>query len=223
MKFTSELLVEKIGMRIDHPCSDGGTTSTGNIARQCFMNINQFLFWINSLISSEFDDIINKIHMSLSVILRIYNSNREVNTDRLESQCKDTYESIIFHFKWVNITPYLHKILAHSSELIKACNSSHGLKDLSEEAVEVCNKLIRKYREHLGRKFSFSLNMRDIFIRLVCNTDPVLNTFRRNIKCKKCADSDYSCRRKIVDIHLDSHQDTLFVFLTVGNSSVLLN
>ena len=42
MKFSRELLQEKAGMKIDEPSSEGGTTSTGNIARSCFMNKNNF-------------------------------------------------------------------------------------------------------------------------------------------------------------------------------------
>ena len=34
-KFCSDFLFEKTELRIDQPTSDGGTTSTGNIARQC--------------------------------------------------------------------------------------------------------------------------------------------------------------------------------------------
>ena len=179
MKFCSGLLMEKTGMNIDQPSSGGGTTSTGNIARLCFMDKNQFLFWVNSLIPFEFHEPLKIIHTNLSVVLRIYNSDREINTERLDILCKETYEYIVINFSWANITPSLHKLLSHSSELIRTCNNSHGLKDFSEEAVEVCNKLIRKYREHLSRKFSFSQNTRDIFIRLLCNSDPVLNTFRK--------------------------------------------
>ena len=73
----------------------------------------------------------------------------------------------------------INKVLAHSCELIRDCNNSHGLKDYSEEAVEACNKLIRKYREHLSRKQSSFLNTREIFVRLLCSSDPVLNTFRK--------------------------------------------
>ena len=40
MKFTRDFLYEKTGLRIDQPTSDGGTTSTGNIARQFFLNKN---------------------------------------------------------------------------------------------------------------------------------------------------------------------------------------
>ena len=74
MKFTSGLLMEKTGMKIDQPSSDGGTTSTGNIARLCFLDKNEFLFWVNSLIPSEHHNTLKMIHTNLSVILRIYNS-----------------------------------------------------------------------------------------------------------------------------------------------------
>ena len=49
-------------------------------------------------------------------------------------------------------------------ELIRDCNNGFGLKDFSEEAVEACDKLIRKYCEHLARKFSLTSNARDIFV-----------------------------------------------------------
>ena len=49
-KFCSDFLFEKTGLRIDQPTSDGGTTSTGNIARQCFSNRNEFIFYVSSLI-----------------------------------------------------------------------------------------------------------------------------------------------------------------------------
>ena len=39
MKFRRELLQEKTGMKIDQPSSEGGTTSTGNIASRAETNI----------------------------------------------------------------------------------------------------------------------------------------------------------------------------------------
>ncbi|KAI6659669.1 hypothetical protein LOD99_14592 [Oopsacas minuta] len=177
--------MEKTGMKIDQTSSDGGTTSTGNDARYCFLDKNQFLYWVCSLIPTEHHENIKVIHTNLSVCLRIYNNDREMNTERLDILCKDTYEYIVIRFPWANISPTLHKLLAHSSELIRTCNNSHGLKVFSEEAVEVSNKLVRRYREHLARKMSLSLNTRDIFIRLMCNSDPVLNVYRKFTKASK--------------------------------------
>ena len=81
-KFCSDFLFEKTGLRIDQPTSDGGTTSTGNIARQCFGNKNEFIFYVSSLIPSEFRDDISIIQTNLSAILRIFNSSQEVNTEK---------------------------------------------------------------------------------------------------------------------------------------------
>ena len=39
---------------IDQPSSDGGTSSTGNIARQCFLNKNEINYHASSLIPAEF-------------------------------------------------------------------------------------------------------------------------------------------------------------------------
>ncbi|KAI6661435.1 hypothetical protein LOD99_13307 [Oopsacas minuta] len=152
MKFTREFLCEKTGLRIDQPSSDGGTTSTGNMARQCFLNKNNLIYWVSTLISEDMREPINTLHSNLSVLLRIFNCDHAVDTDKLNSLCKDTYESILSNFPWANVTPSLHRLLAHSTELVRDCNGGFGLKNFSEEAVEACNKLIRRYREHLARK-----------------------------------------------------------------------
>ena len=143
----TEFLFQKTGLRIDQPTSQGGTTSTGNIARQCFPNKREFITWVFSLIPPEFRDNIGIIQMNLSVILRIFNSNQEVETDKLDILCKQTYELILTTFPWASITPSLHKIWAHCTELIRDCNGGYGLKEYSEEGLEACNKLIRRYRD----------------------------------------------------------------------------
>ena len=146
-----------------------------------FLNKNNFLSWVTTLIPSEFRDAIDIIHCNLSAILRVYNSSQEVETEKLDALCKETYEFIVITFPWVNITPTLHKLLAHCTVLILNCNNGFGLKEYSEEAIEACNKLIRKYRDNLSRKSSFSLNIKDIFIRLLSQSDPILRSFRRTL------------------------------------------
>ena len=81
--------------------------------------------------------------------------------------CSDTYELIIDTFPWARITPTLHKVLAHSAQLIEDYNGGRGLRSLSEEGLKACHKHIRRYREQLARKFSFKTNIQDIFIRLL--------------------------------------------------------
>ena len=79
-------------------------------------------------------------------IIRIFNSDRIVNTTELGNLCRDTYLLILDSFPWANISPTLHKVLAHSEELLREMNAGHGLKCFSEEGSEGCNKLIRRYR-----------------------------------------------------------------------------
>ena len=102
-------------------------------------------------------------------------------------------------------------MLAHSTELIRDCNSGYGMKEFSEEAVESCNKLIRKYLEHLARKNSFGLNTKDIFVLLSSQSDPVLMTFRHIVICKKCGKVSNICKLSCkTRLQLESEQDEMF-------------
>ena len=56
----------KTGIKIDQPSSEGGTSSTGSIARSGFMNKNDFLTWISTVIPSEFRDTLKIIHSNIS-------------------------------------------------------------------------------------------------------------------------------------------------------------
>ena len=47
------------------------------------------------------------------------------------------------------------------------------MKAFSEEGLESCNKYIRRYREILARKTNFEDNIRDVFVRLLCQSNYV--------------------------------------------------
>ena len=68
------------------------------------------------------------------------------------------------------------------------------MKEYSEEALEACNKLVRRYRDNLSRKCSFASNSTDIFTRLLTNSDPVKLTFRKVRTCKQCSEDFHNCR-----------------------------
>ena len=209
-KFVREFLHEKTGLKIDQPSKDGGTSSTGNIARLCFSDQKNFLYWIQTMLPANQHESIGMILNNLSVILRIFSCNRKIDTNELDTLCKETYEYILTHFPWVNITPSLHKVLAHSTELIRDCNDGFGMKDFSEEAVESSNKLIRRYREHLARKNSFTVNIRDIFVRLLSHSDPVLNIFRYFVTCTHCGELSSICNQRCRPTPTLTEQEELF-------------
>ena len=78
------------GLKIDQPCSDGGTTSTGNIGRECLSNKNNFIYWITTLVAADFHDSLTKILNNLSVIRRSFISSREINTNTQGLLCRET-------------------------------------------------------------------------------------------------------------------------------------
>ena len=87
--------------------------------------------------------------------------------------------SIFREFPWANIFPTLHKLLAHALEIILTLNEGLGLEHLSEEGLKASNKYIRRYRDRLARKFSFEENLKDIFVRMISHSDPILLTNRK--------------------------------------------
>ena len=141
----------KTGLRVDKPSSRGWTTTTGNVARKAFCDESGFLEYILSTIAIQNRIPLSKLHAQLSAILRVFNSNHVVNTLELGKLCKDNYLPFFNLFPWASITPTLHKLLAHSEELIRDMNSGYGLKAFPKEGTESCNKLVRRHREHLAR------------------------------------------------------------------------
>ncbi|KAI6647093.1 hypothetical protein LOD99_8930 [Oopsacas minuta] len=127
---------------MNQPSTDGVTPSTGNVARSCFLNKKYFIYWMCIMIPPDLSGPIRTLQAKLSVLLPVFNSNQAIDTDKLDSLCKDTYESILIDFPWASVTPSPHRLRAYSLELIEDCNNDFGLKDFSEEAVEACNKLI---------------------------------------------------------------------------------
>ena len=88
-----------------------------------------------------------------------------MDTKRLDDLCRETYQCLLANFPWAHVTPTSHKLLAHAPQIISDYNEGFGLDDLSEEGIEACNKLIRRYRERLSRKFSYEDNIKDVFVR----------------------------------------------------------
>ena len=106
-------------MKIDQPDSSGGTTSTGNFARRAFSDNTDYIECVLSTIAVQHHSALSKVHAQLSVILNIFNSSQLVSTSDLEKLCEDTYLLVLDSFPWASITPTLHKLLAHSEELIR--------------------------------------------------------------------------------------------------------
>ncbi|KAI6660737.1 Dna-mediated transposase [Oopsacas minuta] len=162
MRRIRAILLVKCSFSVDIPSSQGGTSTTGNIARNCFLDKRDFLKWATSSINLSDKLLLEKIQTYLSVVLRLVNSGNLINCSKMEELCKETYEYILVQFPWANVTPSLHKLLSHSFKIIGEYNNGRGLQNLSEECLEACNKFVRRIGKILPEK-QHSLTMYEIF------------------------------------------------------------
>ncbi|KAI6653775.1 hypothetical protein LOD99_3279 [Oopsacas minuta] len=210
--FVTSSIKDNLNIIIDIPSTQGGTTTTGNVVRRCLIrkddNDQDFLYWVLTVIPSEFESHIIEIHTCLGAILRVYNSSRRVDTEELALVCSNIYQSILCAFPWANVSPTLHKLLTHAPEIISTFNDGHGQENLSEEGLEASNKYIRRYRDRLARKFSFEENLKDVFVRLISHSDPMLLMNRKfSISRRPSSQGRRSGQDILVNTLIRDHED----------------
>ena len=161
-----------------------GTSTTGPLAKRFFDDDCREV--LDILLNGQQLNIVKKLHLNLNVILRTISSkDKQIDVEKFGNLCTDTYIDILTHFKWVNLTPTLHKILAHSTEIIKN-NACIGVGHLSEEGLEACHKIIRRFRTSWTLQSSDDANLKDLIKKMFIISDPLFYSFRRVLKCSRC-------------------------------------
>jgi len=108
-----------------------------------------------------------------SVILRAVSSTQSLNITELKKLTVNFSLFIANEFSWVEYNITVHNLIFHSAELVER-NNGIALGELSEEALESCNKDVRNYREFLSRKCGHIPNLTDVFNRLFIRSDPLI-------------------------------------------------
>ena len=128
----------------------------------------------------------------VSIGLRVASSKSELGEEdvaRLEEYNRATYRYILEKYPppLCQISPSVHKLLAHSWELISN-NENFGLGTIAEGGLEACNKLLRRYRTRLSKKCNQQDNLADCGKRLWVNADPLLEKMRQSLLpvCSNC-------------------------------------
>ena len=150
----------------------------------------------------------------LSVILRLMSSSSVIDVESYMNLCTDAQICLLTSYPWVKITPSLHKVFAHSWELIEL-NDDRGLKNLDESGLEGNNKILRNIRMNLSRKTSQQDNLTDCIRRLWVSSDPILNQIRADTKpfCAHCSTKGHStryCMKRLPPSGPDTSDDALF-------------
>ena len=113
----------------------------------------------------------------------IHSQKRKVNVDKFRTMTLEVYIKLIQCFPWCSISPSVHRILAHSWEVIQL-NEGYGLGNLSEEGLEALNKYIRSRRETGARKDTTMHNFMDTFNHLWDRSRPTIVEMARIIRRK---------------------------------------
>ena len=91
----------------------------------------------------EDQELLKSILRYLAIILRLASSDCKINTEKLDTICKDTATMILDGFNGEIMIPNtLHVLLAHVCGLVKA-NGGYGFKKLSEEPLVWQGKQIK--------------------------------------------------------------------------------
>ena len=78
----------------------------------------------------------------LCAIIRTMNSSgRRINVEKYDKLCKDVNVAIVEMFPWAKISESMHRVLAHSAELIED-NGNFGLGGQSEEGARQPNPIV---------------------------------------------------------------------------------
>lgn len=117
--------------------------------------------------------------------MAILSGSRSINTEKFKSFCVKTAKLFVEKYDWYWMSPTLHKILIHSTDVITNCKLS--VAEMSEEAQEATNKIFKKTREENSRKCGRTENLEDIFNFLMVNSDPLI-TSKRQFPPKKSQD-----------------------------------
>ena len=199
-------IFERLNQKWDQPDSTGkgGTTTQGNTVRIILYKNVQVL--IDFLTEEHWKKVFERYCKHLAVVLRIISCSQKVNTQRFQQFCQDLYAFLVESFPrvtnkhlpgptWISVTPTVHKVLAHSCELIEL-NGGFGLGKLDESGMEGCHKVLRSSRLNLARKTSQQANLVDTVRRLWISSDPLVNIERRKGLpwCKICSVRGHSTR-----------------------------
>ena len=183
-----ETIRERTGQLWDMPngSGQGGTTTTGKTAKKLlFDTVTRNC--ICSLMPEANQHVMRRYGMMLSIILQVMGSDKLVNVIKYKEFCTELNLFLLINFPriknkhltgpWISITPSLHKVLAHSWELIEA-NEGRGLKRLDECGLEANNKVLRYLRTKLSRKCDEFSNITDVLQRMWLSSDPLIDVTR---------------------------------------------
>lgn len=173
--YIQKVLWKKLSLKVDMPKQGGsGTSNDGNTARRAFQDPALFATCLG---------LKQTLIENFRIILIALSCKFPLNANLFEEYCRSTAEIYVSEYKWYPMPPTVHKILMHSSQIIR--NSAFPLGMLGEEASEARNKNYKNFREFHSRKHNRIANLTDVFNRALDSSDPILSTMCLNSRSRK--------------------------------------
>ena len=91
---------------------------------------------------------------------------------KFQSFCNDIKTTYLESVGWYTLSPTLHKVLEHGSQVLELFPDSITSGMLSEEPAESCNKDLKKFQISHARQDSAEHRNLDVFHRLLDRSDP---------------------------------------------------
>lgn len=157
-----------LGLLIDIPKVNYGTTNDGNTARRFFAHFVDI-----ARITGVDENIIRRF----SVILTVLSSGCPIETEAFRQYTYETAKLCITLYPWYYMPSSVHRILLHGADIVNAATLPIGM--LSEEALECRNKDLRRFRQNNTRKMSRTANITDLWHSLMYSSDPLITTISR--------------------------------------------
>lgn len=107
-------------------------------------------------------------------------------------------------YPWYYLPVSVHTILSHGSKIIKYALLPIG--QLSEEAQEARNKVLKRYREYNTRKNSRLHTMQDLLNNLLVSSDPIITNLRQK-KQKVKTPLSYDAKQLLVKNDLSDNEE----------------
>ncbi|KAL7290927.1 hypothetical protein TKK_0015654 [Trichogramma kaykai] len=177
-KKIQDILYTKIGVKVDLCLQGHGTTNTGNVARRCFENSELF---------AECLEINSVLVKNLAHILLCFKSKKELDLDKLEKLCIETYWLHYSSYEWSRMNPSTHKLLMHGCQICR--QFPLPIAYFSEDSSEAWHKLNRSNLKSGSRQCSREYRLLDTFNKAVYLSDPKISMthvadrlkFRKNL------------------------------------------
>lgn len=173
MKKIKQKLFEAFSIRLDEVQHGSGTSLNGNSARTCLKNPSELA---NAL------EINAELVKRLAFVVLAFKQKEELNMDKLDTYCTETYKLFFTLYPWAKMNPTVHKMLRHGVDIARQFPLS--LAYFAEDAAESMHKIYKKNSVMHARQNSRANRLKDVFNRSVYLSDPLISSVYLKKRCE---------------------------------------